>query len=64
VPGKASLVPKKAGHGFFSGLHSGWRHLGASTRNVLAAIGTALPFVAVVGILALPFWLRRRRSLA
>ncbi|MCW2783776.1 MAG: hypothetical protein JWP74_293 [Marmoricola sp.] len=64
VPGKASLAPKKAGHGFFSGLHAGWRHLGASTRNVLAAVGTALPFAAVLAVVVLPFWLRRRRSLA
>lgn len=49
--------------GFWSGLESGWDHLGSSTSALLTGTGAVLPFAVVLALLATPVWvIRRRRS--
>lgn len=58
--------PSSDDDGFTAGLTAGWDHLGSATSAVLEGVGAALPFTAVVALVALPGWLiwRRRRPLA
>jgi len=50
--------------GFWSGLKSGWEHLGTSTSAALTGIGAVLPFAVVLALIAAPFWIIRRRRTA
>lgn len=52
--------------GFLSGLQSGWNALRTLTAGLITLVGFLLPFIAVLGVLAVPIviliiWLRRRR---
>lgn len=51
--------------GFLGGLHRGWDAFTASAAGLVTALGAALPFGVVVGLLvwlARPLWRRRRRA--
>jgi hypothetical protein len=48
-------------HGFLAGLASGWRALRHATGWLLTALGTALPFLIVLAILAAAGYAGRRR---
>jgi hypothetical protein len=66
-PARARTVVRQSGkqHGFLAGLASGWRGLRATVSAVLTAIGTVLPFAAVIALLSgaglLAWRLRGRR---
>lgn len=47
--------------GFWSGLKAGWESLGTSTTALLTGLGAVVPFAAVLSLVTLPLWLRRRR---
>ena len=52
-PAVHAVVHKKATHhGFVAGLAAGWRALKRATSAVLTALGAALPFLAVLFVLA------------
>ncbi len=61
-------LPPPAGQlestGFLEGLVAGWNALLTSSRVLLTAVGAALPFVALAGLVATPFLVWRRRSRA
>ncbi len=61
TPGKAVVIHHGSHHSFWSGLKSGWNHLGTSTAAVLDAVGTALPFGIVLALIGAPGWLVWRR---
>ncbi len=50
--------------GFLSGLRGGWSALGDATVVALTAVGAALPFALVVGLVGTPllWWVRRTRG--
>jgi hypothetical protein len=52
-----------AKHGFLAGLSAGWRALRHATGWLLTALGTALPFLIVLAILAAAGYAGRRRVL-
>ncbi len=58
VPDKADETDETT---FWSGLRSGWEHLGASTSATLTGIGTVLPFAVVLALIGLPGWIAWRR---
>ncbi|MCW2753246.1 MAG: hypothetical protein JWQ32_657 [Marmoricola sp.] len=60
VPGKAPVV-LHAHKSFWSGLTSGWNALGTSTSAVLNAVGAALPFALVLGLIGFAGRLAWRR---
>ena len=63
VPSKKKAAEKDDDNGFFSGLESGWDHLGSSTSAVLTGIGAVLPFAALGALVGFPAWAAwRRRS--
>lgn len=64
APGKAIAPVHKKHHSFFSGLRSGWHHLGTSTAAVLTGVGAALPFGILAVLVGMPVWLLVRRRLA
>ena len=64
VPDKKRAVHHtEHGHDFFSGLRSGWDHLGSSTNAVLTGVGAVLPFAVLIALIGFPAWTiwRRRR---
>ncbi|MFL6023050.1 MAG: DUF4349 domain-containing protein [Marmoricola sp.] len=62
---KAATHPKGDDHNFFSGLKSGWDHLGSSTNAVLTGTGAVLPFAALGALIGFPTWAAwRRRKVA
>jgi len=63
VPSKKHAAHKDDDHNFFSGLKSGWDHLGSSTNAVLTGIGAVLPFAVLLALIGFPAWAAwRRRS--
>jgi hypothetical protein len=60
-PHKAAVRHFRARHGFVAGLASGWRALRSVTVALLAAIGAALPFAAVLAVLAALLFGAQRR---
>ncbi|MFL6173247.1 MAG: DUF4349 domain-containing protein [Marmoricola sp.] len=61
VPSTKHVTSHKKHHDFFSGLRSGWDHLGSSTTAVLTAIGAVLPFAALAALVGFPAWGAWRR---
>jgi uncharacterized protein DUF4349 len=58
-------VPKKKDKaGFISGLTSGWNTFTASVSVLLNIVGALLPFLVVIGIPLLVWWMARRRRRA
>jgi hypothetical protein len=62
VPPRHVVPPKKpAGHSFLTGLRSGWRALRHAAGWAATALGTVLPFLAILVVLAALGWAGRRR---
>ena len=61
VPSKKHAAHKDDDHNFFSGLKSGWDHLGSSTTAVLTGIGAVLPFAVLLALIGFPAWAAWRR---
>ena len=55
--------PKPARHSFLTGLLAGWRALRHSAGWVATAVGAALPFLAIIAVLAAAGYAGRRRYL-
>lgn len=69
VSAPAPYVDKDAHPSFLSGLAAGWKAFRSSASALLTALGAALPFLAVLAMVALAGWwarrlLRRRRATA
>ncbi|RNL79125.1 DUF4349 domain-containing protein [Nocardioides marmorisolisilvae] len=63
VPSTKHAASHKKDHDFFSGLRSGWDHLGSSTNAVLTGIGAVLPFGVLAALVGFPAWgVWRRRT--
>jgi hypothetical protein len=62
VPPPHVVPPKKpAGHSFLTGLRSGWRALRHATGWLATALGTVLPFLVILVVLAAGGYAGRRR---
>jgi hypothetical protein len=62
VPPPHVVPPKKhAGHSFLTGLRTGWRALRHAASWLAAALGTVLPFLAILVVLAALGYAGRRR---
>jgi Domain of unknown function (DUF4349) len=62
VPPPHAVPPKKhAGHSFLTGLRTGWRALRHAASWLAAALGTVLPFLAILVVLAALGYAGRRR---
>jgi hypothetical protein len=63
VPPHVMPVKKSAGHNFLTGLRSGWRALRHAAGWLATALGTALPFLVILAVLAALGYAGRRRYL-
>jgi hypothetical protein len=63
VPPPAAPAKKAAGHSFVTGLRSGWHALRHAAGWLATALGTALPFLVILALLAGLGYAGRRRYL-
>ena len=62
APPAPAVAPPPSPAGFFDGLGAGWTVFTRVGTAVLVAVGAALPFVPILVLVAVPWWLLRRRS--
>jgi hypothetical protein len=64
TPGTKPPVATAGGHGFVGGLEAGWHALTTVGRGLAVVLGAVLPWLLLLGAVAVPVrFLRRRRSI-